>query len=314
MIVGAIEPLNPIAFEFGFLSIYWYGILIGFGALLGYLLVNREMKKRGLPDDLLADILLFALPAAIVGARIYYVIFRWEQFAHDPIRVFYIWEGGIAIHGGLIGAAIVVAIFAKKRGISFWKMLDIAAPGILLGQAIGRWGNFMNQEVFGEVVDRVVLESYMLPTFIIDQMYIDGAYRHPTFLYESIWNLAGVVLLILLRRVNLRRGEMILTYAIWYSVGRFFIEGWRTDNLLMFGLPTAQVVSIITVLGGIFLIIYRRNKGLAEERYLDEEKPKKPLSTSSIKPGVKNTPKTTQKKSPKNGPKKNQGSKKKKKR
>lgn len=276
MILGTIEPLNPIAIEFGPISIYWYGLLIGLGAFLGYLIANHEAKKRGLPDDMLADLLMFALPAAIIGARIYYVIFRWSDFAGDPIRVFYIWEGGLAIHGGLIGAVITAVIFTKKKGISFWKIADITAPSILLGQAIGRWGNFMNQEVFGGEVSRAFLENMMLPNFIIDQMFINGAYYAPTFLYESIWNLVGVVILLSLRRVNLRRGELFITYAIWYSVGRFFIEGIRTDYLLIFGvLKTAQVISILIVIGGIILIIYRRKTGQANKRYLDDDTPVK---------------------------------------
>ncbi|WP_096190223.1 prolipoprotein diacylglyceryl transferase [Evansella halocellulosilytica] len=274
--IGTIEPLNPIAIELGPLTIYWYGLLIGLGAFIGYLVVNQEAKKRGLPKDMFADLLLFALPAAIVGARLYYVIFRWEQFADDPVRVFAIWEGGLAIHGGLIGAFLTTYIFAKKRGLSFWKILDIAAPGILIGQIVGRWGNFMNQEVYGGEVSRQFLENMMLPEFIINQMYINGAYYHPTFLYESIWNIIGLVIILYLRRVNLRQGEIILAYAIWYSIGRFFIEGIRTDYLLIFGvLKTAQVVSVITIIGAIILIIYRRKSGLADKRYLDEEAPQK---------------------------------------
>lgn len=265
------QPLNPVAFELGPITVFWYGILIGLGAFLGYLLANHEAKKRGLPDDLLADLLMFALPAAIIGARIYYVIFRWEQFADNPISVFFIWEGGIAIHGALIASVITGIIFAKKRGVSFWKLADITAPGILLGQAIGRWGNFMNQEVYGGEVSRGFLESLMLPEFIINQMFINGAYYHPTFLYESIWNILGVALLLYLRRVNLRRGEIFLTYVIYYSIGRLVIEGIRTDYLLLFGtLRTAQVLSLILIIGGIALIIYRRKTGLADKRYLDD--------------------------------------------
>lgn len=267
----SIQPLNPIAFELGPITVFWYGILIGLGAFLGYLLANHEAKKRGLPEDLLADLLIFALPAAIIGARLYYVIFRWDQFADNPVSALYIWEGGLAIHGALIAAVLTGLVFAKKRGVSFWKLADITAPGILLGQAIGRWGNFMNQEVYGGEVSRGFLESLLLPEFIINQMFIDGAYYHPTFLYESVWNILGVALLLYLRRLNLRRGELFITYVIYYSIGRFFIEGIRTDYLLVFGtLRTAQVLSVALIIGGIILIIYRRKKGLADKRYLDD--------------------------------------------
>nr|WP_235788485.1 prolipoprotein diacylglyceryl transferase [Salipaludibacillus sp. CUR1] len=277
MIVGTIQPYNPIAFELGPISVHWYGLLIGLGAFIGYLIANHEAKKRGMPEDFLADLLIFALPAGIIGARLYYVIFRWEQFAGDPARIFAIWEGGLAIHGGLIGAFITVLIFSRVRGLSFWKIADIVAPSILLAQAIGRWGNFMNQEVYGQEVSRAYLENLLIPDFIINQMFINGAYYQPTFLYESIWNLLGVALLLYLRRVNLRRGELFISYLIWYSVGRFFIEGIRTDYLLIFGvLKTAQVVSVLTIIGGIILIIYRRKTGLSDKRYLDNEEEKKP--------------------------------------
>lgn len=265
------QPLNPIAIELGPITVFWYGILIGLGALLGYLLANHEAKKRGLPADLLADLLIFALPAAIIGARLYYVIFRWDQFSDNPVSALYIWEGGLAIHGALIASVITGLIFAKKRGVSFWKLADITAPGILLGQAIGRWGNFMNQEVYGGEVSRGFLESLLLPEFIINQMFINGAYYHPTFLYESVWNLLGVALLLYLRRLNLRRGELFITYVIYYSIGRFFIEGIRTDYLLIFGtVRTAQVLSIALIIGGIILIIYRRKTGLSDKRHLDD--------------------------------------------
>jgi phosphatidylglycerol:prolipoprotein diacylglycerol transferase len=160
----------------------------------------------------------------------------------------------------------------KKRGVSFWKLADIAAPSILLGQAIGRWGNFMNQEAHGDIIDPKwePLHNQLVPQFIMDQMYINGQHYYPTFLYESLWSLVGVAILLYLRRVNFRRGELFLTYLIWYSFGRFFIEGLRTDSLYLVGdLRTAQVVSLISIIGAVILIIYRRKTSLAEARYLD---------------------------------------------
>ncbi|TMW72408.1 prolipoprotein diacylglyceryl transferase [Alteribacter natronophilus] len=267
-----IQPLNPVALELGPISIAWYGLLIGLGAFIGYLIANAEGKKRGLPKDFLADMLIFALPIAIIGARIYYVIFRWDYYSQNPAQIFAIWEGGLAIHGGLIGGILTAYIFCRRHNVSFWKLMDIVAPSILLAQAIGRWGNFMNQEAHGGEVSRNFLESLMLPEFIINQMYINGAYYHPTFLYESLWNLAGVALLLYLRRVNLRNGELLFTYLIWYSFGRIFIESLRTDSLMMFGfLQTAQVMSLLLIAGSIILIVYRRKTGLADQRYLDDE-------------------------------------------
>lgn len=266
-----IEPLSRIAFELGPFTVYWYGLIIGIGVVIGYIIATRETVRRGLPKDTFADLLLYAIPISIISARLYYVIFRWEHFADNPIKVFYIWEGGLAIHGVLIGGVATVVIFAKKRNIPVWKLLDILAPSLLIGQAIGRWGNFMNQEVYGGPVTREFLEGLMLPRFIIDQMYIDGVYYHPTFLYESIWNLIGVFLLLYLRRVNLKNGEIFFSYLIWYSVGRFFIEGMRLDNLMIGDtLRTAQLVSIILIVGAVLLWWYRRKKGLAVGNYLDD--------------------------------------------
>ncbi|MBU8908655.1 prolipoprotein diacylglyceryl transferase [Desertibacillus haloalkaliphilus] len=270
-----IQPLSPIAFELGPLTVHWYGLIIAFGAFLGYLLATRESVKRGLPKDTFADLLIWALPIAILSARLYYVIFRWDYYAAHPEKILAIWEGGLAIHGGVIGGVITAYIFAKRRNISIWKLLDITAPSLLLGQAIGRWGNFMNQEAHGGPVTREFLEGLMLPEFIINQMYIDGVYYHPTFLYESIWNILGVILLLYLRRVNLRQGEIFLSYLIWYSVGRFFIEGLRTDSLMIADLlRTAQVMSLVLIIGAIILWFYRRQTGQADKRYLDDE-PKK---------------------------------------
>ncbi|MDT8858741.1 prolipoprotein diacylglyceryl transferase [Alkalihalobacillus sp. MEB130] len=256
-----IQPYSRIFLEIGPLTIYWYGALIGLGVFLGYLVATREAVKRGYPKEMYADVLLFALPIAILSARAYYVIFRWEQFADNPIRMFYIWEGGLSIHGGVIGGMLTAYFFCRKRGYSFWQVADITAPSLLLAQAIGRWGNFMNQEVYGGPVTREFLEGILLPDFIINQMYINGTYYHPTFLYESIWNLLGFFLLIYLRRFNLKQGEIFMTYLVYYSFARFFLEMIRLDYLLIGGvLKTAQVASIILIVGAIIFTIYRRSK------------------------------------------------------
>jgi phosphatidylglycerol:prolipoprotein diacylglycerol transferase len=198
------------------------------------------------------------------------VIFEWGYYSAHPADIPKIWNGGIAIHGALIGAVITTIVFAKKRGISFWKIADIAAPSIILGQAIGRWGNFMNQEAHGGEVTRAFLENLHLPNFIINQMYIDGAYYQPTFLYESVWDFAGFLLLIALRRVNFRRGELFLTYVIWYSIGRFFVEGLRTDSLMLGSLRMAQTISIALIVVALAILIYRRTKNRTEAHYLDQ--------------------------------------------
>ncbi|MGM0902632.1 MAG: prolipoprotein diacylglyceryl transferase [Bacillota bacterium] len=269
------QPIDPIAISLGPIQVHWYGVIIGLGIALALWLAMREGEKRGLDKDLFADLMLWAIPIAILSARIYYVIFQWEYYVQHPSEILAIWNGGIAIHGALIGAVVTAYIFTKKRNVSFWKVADIAAPSIILGQAIGRWGNFINQEAHGGEVTRAFLENLMLPEFIINQMYINGVYYHPTFLYESVWNILGFALLMGLRRVNLGRGELFLSYVIWYSIGRFFVEGLRTDSLMLTDLlRIAQVISIGLILLAVVLWIYRRMQGYASIRYLDDENAK----------------------------------------
>lgn len=268
-------PIDSVALSLGPLSIQWYGLILGLGILAALTWAITEGKKHNIPQDLFIDLVLFGVPAGIIGARIYYVAFRWDYYNQNPGEIFAIWQGGLAIHGVLISSVIVALVFARLRGLSFWKLMDILAPGILLAQGIGRWGNFINQEAHGGVLTREYLEGLRLPEFIINQMYIynpnPGAgleagfhYHHPTFLYESIWNFTGVILLVLLSRVNwgrfsVRQGEILFGYFIWYSIGRFFIEGMRTDSLMLTDtLRIAQVMSILLIIGSIAAITYRR--------------------------------------------------------
>lgn len=267
---SVLMAINPVAFTLGPISVRWYGIIIACGIVIAYFVGQREMVKRGFGEDLLTDLLIWAVPISIVCARIYYVTFEWPYYAAHPGEIIQIWHGGIAIHGALIGAFATAIIFAKKRGISFWKIADILAPSIIIGQIVGRWGNFMNQEAYGRVVERSFLENLHLPNWLIEQMNVQGFYHHPTFLYESLWNLVGLLILLLLRKVNLRRGEIFLTYIIWYSFGRFFIEGMRTDSLLIGNLRMAQIVSLVGLVVGVALIIYRRLNVKPTVHYKDE--------------------------------------------
>lgn len=266
-----IQPIDPIAFSLGPIEVHWYGVIIGVGIALALWLAMREAERRGLPKDIFADLMLWAIPIAIISARIYYVIFEWDYYSQYPGEIIKIWNGGIAIHGALIGSVVTTYFFTRSRNVSFWKLADIAAPSIILGQAIGRWGNFMNQEAHGGEVSRAFLENLHLPEFIINQMYINGTYYHPTFLYESVWNFLGFILLMSLRRVNLGRGELFLSYVIWYSIGRFFVEGMRTDSLMLTDtLRIAQTISIALILFAIALWIVRRVKGYSKVRYSEK--------------------------------------------
>lgn len=269
--MNLLQAIDPVAFSLGPLEVRWYGVIIALGIILAFIVAQREMVKRGFHPEYLTDLLIWAVPLAIVGARIYYVIFKWDFYSQNPEKIIQIWNGGIAIHGALIASFLTAYFFTKKRGTSFWKLTDVVAPSLLIGQAVGRWGNFMNQEAHGGEVTRTFLENLMLPNWIIEQMYIDGKYYHPTFLYESVWNIIGVIILISLRKVNLRRGEIFLLYIIWYSVGRFFIEGMRTDSLYLIGdLRTAQVVSLLGIIIAISLLVYRRITVKPPVRYLDK--------------------------------------------
>jgi phosphatidylglycerol---prolipoprotein diacylglyceryl transferase len=265
-----INQIDRVAIDLGPIQLYWYGVIIMSGALVGLLLAMRESERRDLPKETFVDLVIYAVPVSIIFARVYYVIFKWDYYAEHPMKIFAVREGGLAMHGVLIGAILSIIVFAKVRKISFWKLADILAPSLILGQAIGRWGNFINQEAHGGPVSREFLENLYLPDFIINQMYIDGTYYHPTFLYESLWNFAGFIILMFLRRVNLRRGELFLTYLIYYSFGRFFIEGMRTDSLMLTeNLRMAQVVSVVLIFAAALIIWYRRKKGYADIRYLD---------------------------------------------
>ncbi|NLN15463.1 MAG: prolipoprotein diacylglyceryl transferase, partial [Tissierellia bacterium] len=214
--------MNPVAFEIFGLEIRWYGIFIATAFLVGTLIALREARRRGMDEELIIDLLLFAVPAALIGARLHYVIFSWDLYRDNPMEVFNIRGGGLAIHGGIIAAVLVGIIFSRVRGVSFWQLADIAAPSIILGQAIGRWGNYTNQEAYGRPTD--------LPWAIT----INGERVHPTFFYESLWNFLVFLFLLWYRKHKAKNdGEVFLLYIILYSLGRFFIEGLRIDSLML---------------------------------------------------------------------------------
>lgn len=267
------EALDRVFLSLGPFTIYWYGVIIATGIFIGLYLATKEAERVGMKKDIPMDLLIWAAPIAILFARIYYVTFEWERYRGEPLwKLIAVWEGGIAIHGALIGAILTAIVFSRVRNISFWKLADIAAPSIILGQAIGRWGNFMNQEAHGGPVSEAFYENFMqyLPDFIVKQMCIDGVLYHPTFLYESVWNILVFVGLIVLRKYNPLRGEVFLSYLMLYSVGRFFIEGMRTDSLMLFGIVRqAQLLSVVLIIVALFLIIYRRKVMNVKERYLD---------------------------------------------
>lgn len=263
--------LNRIFIEIGPLSIYWYGVIIAAGAFLGLYLATRESDRLGLKKDLVVDLVVFAIPISILFARLYYVLFEWQRYIGEPWwKAFAVWEGGLAIHGALIGAVLTTIIYTRIKKVSFWQLADVAAPGLILGQAIGRWGNFMNQEAHGGPMSEAAYENFhqYLPDFIMNNMCIEGVMYYPTFLYESFWNILVLIMLLVLRRYNPFRGEIFLTYIMSYSVGRLFIEGLRTDSLYVFGqIRTAQLLSIVLIIATILLMLYRRKSGTVDRLY-----------------------------------------------
>ena len=256
-----LAAIDPIAIKIGGFEVAWYGVIIGFGILLAMYLASSEGDRKGMPQDFILDLAFWTVPIAILGARAYYVLFELGYYLENPGQIFQIWNGGLAIYGALLTGALVVYFFTKKKNVPVMLTLDVLAPGVLIAQSLGRWGNFINQEAHGAAVTREFLEGLFLPEFIINQMNIKGTYYHPTFLYESLWSLIGFALIVYLRRRPnlLREGEVFFSYIIWYAFGRFFIEGMRTDSLYLFAnIRVSQLLSIILIAGAIAAWAYRR--------------------------------------------------------
>ena len=252
--------MNPIAFEIFGMDIRWYGIIIGSGVLMAFLSSYFLAKRKDLDFDIITDGFLWSFPFGIIGARLYYVAFDFKYGNYETFfDIINTRNGGMAIHGGLIGALLVAFIFTRYKKINFFEYIDVIMPGVILAQAIGRWGNFMNQEAHGEAVTKEFISKF--PEFIQNGMLINGEYYHPTFLYESIWNLVVFVLLIvILNKKKKQHGIVIGSYMILYSIGRFFIEGMRTDSLMVLGLRTAQLISLAGIIAGAILIFWAIKK------------------------------------------------------
>ena len=246
---------NPsrVAFSIGEKGIYWYGIIIAVGFILAVLYAMKRSDKFGLTQDNVLDMLLCAVPLAIIGARAYYCIFSWEMYKDDPISVLYIWNGGLAIYGAVIGAVIGLVIITKLRKINTLAMMDVGGLGLLIGQSIGRWGNFMNREAFGGLTDSFLRMG-------LTDVNGQTVYVHPTFLYESLWNALGFLLLHLYSKKRKYDGQLFTMYIGWYGLGRMFIEGLRTDSLYVgnTNLRVSQLLAVICLLGAVILLIYNK--------------------------------------------------------
>lgn len=257
------------------LQIPLYAICILSGVWLAYFLGKRVAHKMGIDKDTILDGVIYCLPLAIIGARIYYVIFEWDYYGSRPIEIFKIWEGGLAIHGGIIVAAIFIIIYSKTKKLDMWKIFDIVFPVFMLAQMLGRWGNFYNCEAHGDIMPGwlVDLELAIFPDALIERTYLEyGSYYHPTFLYEGLLNLLGYFIVTGIRKFSFfKKGDSLPFYMVWYGIIRFFIEAMRTDSLYQtyFGreFKQNQVISVVLIVGGIILFFVKRFALKVKEPY-----------------------------------------------
>jgi len=250
--------MNRIFISIGSINIYWYSVLIVVSLIIGMYFSTKQAEKNKLTKEFLYDLIFYLIPIAVLGARVYYVIFNFSLFKSNILDIFKIWEGGLAIYGAVISGAIFIIYYCKKKKKNILLTLDTIVPYVILGQAIGRWGNFINGEAHGPLTTYEHLKSMKLPEFIIRGMNINGLYYIPTFLYESLWCILGFIILLIIRRKNKykNKGLLLFIYLIWYAIGRFFIEGLRTDSLYIGTFRVSQLVSILLILIGIIGIIY----------------------------------------------------------
>lgn len=244
----------PRTLEIGSFSIHYYGLIIAAGLLLAVIYACRRSKQFGIQEDDIIDGVLYVTPFAVLCARLYYCIFAWNEggYAQNPISILYVWEGGLAIYGGVLGAIVGVAVFCKFKRIKLPALLDLVALGFLIGQGVGRWGNFMNREAFGAAVS----EDYFLAMGLTNQLTGQVEYYHPTFLYESLWNLTGFVLLHFASKRRRYDGQIALGYAAWYGLGRAIIEGLRVDSLYWGSIRVSQALAALSCIAALSLLIY----------------------------------------------------------
>lgn len=249
--------MNRVAISIGNFSIYWYSIFVLIAMIVASILIIRESKNNNLEENDIIDLLFWGLIIGILGARIYYVVFNLNYYLNNPLEIFAVWNGGLAIHGGILAALVFTIIYSKKKNIELLKLTDICVIGLIIGQAIGRWGNFFNGEAFGKVTTLTSLQNLHLPKFIIDGMYIEGSYREPLFLYESISCIIGFIVLIVIRKLykNLKTGQLTSIYLIWYGITRIIIEYYRSDSLMLGNVKIAQIISLLFIISGIIVLI-----------------------------------------------------------
>ncbi|MDD3394613.1 MAG: prolipoprotein diacylglyceryl transferase [Clostridia bacterium] len=286
-----IDHLSRVAFTVFGKEVYWYGIFIGTGVLLGLVLAMNEAKRTGQDPDTYLDFALYALIFAIIGARLYYVLFSWDAYSQNLIKIFATREGGLAIYGGVIGGVLTAVVYSKIKKMNFWQLADTAAPSLILGQALGRWGNFFNREAFGDFTDNLFAMRYQLSQVRLGDISehalsqlqaingVEYIQVHPTFLYESLWNIGVFVLLIFVSRRKKFHGQIAGLYFLCYGLGRVWIEGLRTDQLMFGGFAVSQVLSAVLILAAAVFLIWKEKQAKPvheaegiEKSSTDEEK------------------------------------------
>ena len=261
--------ISPVIFSVLGFEVRWYSVLILAAVFISYFLINIESKKFQIEKEFLFNMMFWTIIFGIIGARAYYVLFNFDYYSEHLSEIYKIWNGGLAIHGGLLFGLITIIIYSHKYEVNTYKILDICVPAVLISQAIGRWGNFFNHEAFGSAVDyHTLVNMKIIPQFIIDNMYIEGAYHLPMFYFESVVCFIGFILLLFLRRRKyIKNGQIFATYLIWYGILRFVIEIFRTDSLMVGSFKMAQIVSSVMVLIGLYIIIVQSRKPKLDDLY-----------------------------------------------
>ena len=261
--------MDKVALDLGFIQIYWYSIFIFIAMITACAVIYKEAKKRNINEEFLINLTFDTIIIGIIGARIYYVLFNLPYYLSNPVEILEIWNGGLAIHGGIFAALLFIIYYCKSKKVLTLKMLDIIVVGLIIGQAIGRWGNFFNGEAYGAITSVKELQSAGIPQFVINGMYILGEYRQPAFFYESVWCLFGFLAMLIVRRdKNIKRGQLTGFYLIWYGMERLLIEGIRADSLMLGPIKIAQVVSVIFVLAGLYLMFYYKKHKTERDQFL----------------------------------------------
>lgn len=262
--------MNP-TIDLGFISIHYYSLFIFFAIIIGGQIVIKESKKFGFSEDFIVNLLFVSILVGILGARLYFVLFNLDYYISHPLEIFEFWKGGLAIHGGIIFALIFLILYLKRKNINILLILDFIVVGLIIGQAIGRWGNFFNGEAHGPETTLTHLHDLYLPEFVINGMNIGGTYYIPTFFFESIWCVLGFIILLLFRRWKKNKiGMTTGLYLVWYGIGRFFIEGLRTDSLMLINLKVAQFISLFMIISGIILFIFCLKKSKNYKEAMDD--------------------------------------------